>query len=105
LHPVLVEASAGFLAAGLLQGSFGLWTSVDEPVPRGRLRRLAALGALSFGSEIDEVAHGKLGGNQICGFRPSWPALVWNNYADTVTLDHGKPRVCAFDPPAARREV
>ena len=24
---------------------------------------------------------------------PSWPCFVWNNYADTVTLDDEQPKV------------
>jgi hypothetical protein len=47
---------------------------------------LAPLGPLPRGSKIDEVGHAKLGDHQICGL--AILALVWNNYADTVTLDH-----------------
>jgi hypothetical protein len=80
--PVLVETSAGFVVPRLRQSSFGLRAPMCKAAGRCLLLGLAPFGPLARGAEVDEVAHAKLGGNQICG-------LVWNNYADTVTLDHG----------------
>ncbi len=61
-----------------------------KPVGRGRSFGLAPFGTVARGTEIDEVAHINLGGYQICGLAVL--ALVWNKYADTVTLDHGNPQ-------------
>jgi len=60
---------------------------VHKPIGRGRLLGLAPLGPFAGSAEINEVAHVMLGGNQIGGLA-ILACLVWNNYADTVTLDH-----------------
>ena len=52
------------------------------------------LGTFARVTKIDEVAHTKFGGYQICGLAVL--ALVWNKYADTVTLDHGNRQSRGF---------
>jgi len=65
--PVLVETFAGFVIPGLRQGSFGLRAPVLEAA-RGRLLLgLAPFSPLARGTEVDEGAHAKLGGNQMGG--------------------------------------
>jgi hypothetical protein len=82
----MVEASAGLLALCSLQGAFCLRAPVNEAVRRGRLLGLDALGPLAFDTEIDEIAHAGLGGNQMRGSAAILAGLVRKNYADTVTL-------------------
>jgi hypothetical protein len=70
--PALVRTSSGHAQGG--------WT---RPFVRPY-----AFGPLARGAEIDEVAHAKFGGTQIYGLG-ILACVVWKNYADTVTLDHG----------------
>ena len=65
-----------------------------KPVGRGHLFGLMPLGTFARVTKIDEVAHTKFGGYQICGLAVL--ALVWNKYADTVTLDHGNRQSRGF---------
>jgi hypothetical protein len=84
---VLVQTFAGFVVLRLFDGPFGLRAAVRKAVRRSRPFGLTPLGPLARGAQIDKVAHAKLGGDQICSLAVL--ALVWNKYADTVTLDHG----------------
>ena len=69
---MLVETVLGFVAPRLLQGPFCLRTAMDKPAGRGLLLGLAPRGPLARGTEIDQVAHAKLGGTR-CVVWPSWP--------------------------------
>jgi len=61
----LVELSLGFVALGPLQRSFCLRTTVGNPAAGGLLLGLTPFGLLARGAKIDDVAHVKLGGNQM----------------------------------------
>jgi hypothetical protein len=65
--PVLVETFAGFIAPGLRQGPFGLRAPVREAAGCSLMLGLTPFGSLARGTEVEEVAHAKLGGNQMCG--------------------------------------
>jgi phosphatidylserine decarboxylase len=55
--PVLVEASLGFVVAGLCRGSIRLGSAMGQTVRRGLLLGFASFGPLSRGSKIDNIAH------------------------------------------------
>jgi hypothetical protein len=88
---VLVQTFVGFVVLRLLDGPFGLRAAVRKTIGRGRLFGLTPLGPFARDLQIDKVAHAKLGGDQICGLAVL--ALVWNKYADTLTLDHGNRQI------------
>ena len=81
-----LKSFAVFLALRMFKAPRGLRSPVPKPVRCRLVLSLPSLGALARGAQIDEVAHVKLGAFQCCGL--AILALVWNNYADTVTLDH-----------------
>jgi hypothetical protein len=57
--PVLVETSLGFVIPRLRKRALGLQAPMHEPIGRGLLLGLAALGLLTRSAEIDEIAHVK----------------------------------------------
>jgi hypothetical protein len=61
----LIETSLGFVADRPRFGSFGFGPAIGKPVGRGGLLGLAAFLPLPRGTEIDKVAHQKLGGSWI----------------------------------------
>jgi hypothetical protein len=63
--PVLVEASAGFVADRLRFGSFSLCPAMGQPVARCGLFGLPAFLPLSRATKIDNFAHHELDGNQV----------------------------------------
>ena len=54
---------------------------MDQPVPGRLLLGLTPFGLFARGAKIDDVAHVKLGGNQMLLHRALRPNLVWNYYA------------------------
>ena len=54
---------------------------MGQPVLGGLLFGLLPFGLLARGAKIDDVAHVKLGGNQMLLHGPGRPHLVWNYYA------------------------
>ena len=56
---------------------------MEKPVGHGFLFGLSPPGALALSAEVDEIAHAKLGGNQIGGL--AILAGFWNKYADSLT--------------------
>ena len=64
---------------------------MGKPAAGGLLLSLTPLGLLPRGAKIDDVAHVKLGGNQIIWLGPSRPRFVWNNYADMVAHGNSEP--------------
>jgi hypothetical protein len=55
--PVQVEASLGFVVAGLCLGSIRFGSAMGQAVGRSLLLGFMPFGPLSRGSEIDNVAH------------------------------------------------
>jgi hypothetical protein len=92
--PVLVEAFAGFVVPRLRQDAFGFRAPMCEAAGCSLLLGLAPFGPFARGTEVDEVAHAK------CPTVTRY-VVVWNDYADTVTLDHGNrhPRGSRFKLP------
>jgi hypothetical protein len=62
---VLVEIPPGFVEFRPFPCLFDLGTSMDEAVLRRRLLGQTPLGLFAHGAEIDDRAHGKLGGHRI----------------------------------------
>jgi hypothetical protein len=55
--PVQVEASLGFVVAGLCRGSIRFGSAMGQAVRCGLLLGFVSFGPLSRGSKIDNVAH------------------------------------------------
>lgn len=73
---MLLETFAGLLTPRLLQGAFRLGAAVHKAGGRRFLLGLLPLGPLARGTEIDEVAHERFGGNQL--YSSAVLALVWD---------------------------
>jgi hypothetical protein len=79
--PVLLEILLGLVVLRPLPHPVTFRTAVGQPVAGGLLIGLPPFGLLARGAKIDDVAHVKLGGNQMLLRGPRWPNLVWNYYA------------------------
>ena len=76
-----LEILLGLVVLRPLPHPFTFRTAVGQPVSGGLLLGLTPFGLFARGAKIDDVAHVKLGGNQMLLHGPCWPNLVWNNYA------------------------
>ena len=78
---MLLEIFLGLVVLRPLERPIPFRTAVGQPVAGGRFFGLPPFGLLAYSAKIDEVAHVKLGGNQMLLHRALRPNLVWNYYA------------------------
>jgi hypothetical protein len=78
---VSLEILLGLVALRPLEHPITFRAAMDQPVPCRLLLGLTPFGLFARGAKIDDVAHVKLGGNQMLLHGPCWPNLVWNYYA------------------------
>jgi hypothetical protein len=79
LDSVLLKIFLGLVVLRPLEHAIPFRTAVGQPVSGGLLLGLAAFGLFARCAQIDDVAHVKLGDNQVLLHGPRWPYLVWND--------------------------
>jgi hypothetical protein len=62
---------------------------MGQPVLGGLLLGLTPFGLFARGAKIDNVAHVKLGGNQMLLRGPGWPLFGLELLRRTLALEHG----------------
>jgi hypothetical protein len=62
---------------------------MGQPVAGSFLLSSPPFGLFAHGAKIDDVAHVKLGGNQMLLQRPPWPRFGLELLSRTLALEHG----------------
>ena len=86
---MLLETFPGLVALRSLQRPFTFRTAMGQPVAGSFLLGSPPFGLLACGAKIDDVAHVKLGGNQMKLQRASLARFRLELLRRTLKLEHG----------------
>jgi hypothetical protein len=86
---VLLEIFPGLVALRPLQRPFIFWTAMGQPVAGSFLLDSPPFGLFACGAKIDDVAHVKLGGNQMLLHKATLARFCLEQLRRTLALEHG----------------